>query len=172
SPRTFTSYPSELVSWVSGSEFGLLVVTGNVDSGSLQHPCNSWTTTPISLRVSVIDAGLEVATVLPSHCDRGLNSRNYWSLDHRTLPYLLCQSRKDRFGTRASNRAPGRLCPSRKIVLCRAVKDGSRRKEDPLFRPYTSVSQCSTCDGGGRLMLSMRSAYAFNEVGLCFNEVG
>ncbi|MQL89535.1 hypothetical protein Taro_022112 [Colocasia esculenta] len=29
SPRTFTSYPSELVSWVSGSEFGLLVVTGH-----------------------------------------------------------------------------------------------------------------------------------------------
>ncbi|MQL67772.1 hypothetical protein Taro_000066 [Colocasia esculenta] len=36
SPRTFTSYPSELVSWVNGSEFGLLVVTGNADSGSLQ----------------------------------------------------------------------------------------------------------------------------------------
>ncbi|MQM22188.1 hypothetical protein Taro_055236, partial [Colocasia esculenta] len=30
SPRTFTSYPSELVSWVSGSEFGLLVVTGHM----------------------------------------------------------------------------------------------------------------------------------------------
>ncbi|MQL82085.1 hypothetical protein Taro_014558 [Colocasia esculenta] len=39
SPRTFTSYPSELVSWVSGSEFGLLVVTGNADSGSLQTVC-------------------------------------------------------------------------------------------------------------------------------------